>query len=329
MIFETGLVDHSIKDRIRNCLACESMQTSYAFQEYKFISKDKHVDHYLSEFPDTCNGIDNYILVISPSKIEAWLTYRYLDFDSTLLGLPVVTVTSLVTHNESGNYTSLIFDALIDTLRKQKIEYATLSVSTNDLRSKEIINTAAKHNFRYLNTLLTFVPTRNTAIFLDNLTTPSNSIRIRESIEDDYDSLYNIAKNSFRLDRYHQDPLLDHERCDKLQARSFKNAFTDGYVDEVLTAEYEGKAIGFCTIKRKMIQNLGIRVGYPVIAAVSSDHRGMGVYQMLESERLRRLICSCDVSEFGTYINNHPVHSFLTKAQMKLLRGMVQMALHL
>lgn len=151
----------------------------------------------------------------------------------------------------------------------KKYCHLTLRVLTND---KVTTNSALKFGFSICDTLVEWM------FSLKNPSLPKMEYKVlvRECEEEDLPYIKEIAKSSFKIDRFHSDPNLDNNLCDLYYEKWTENSFY-GFAEKVLVAIYNNEVVGFTTIKT--YENDPI--GHLVLSAVSSKYRGLGIYTCL------------------------------------------------
>lgn len=136
--------------------------------------------------------------------------------------------------------------------------------------------------------------------------------KLEDCKEDYIKNLKEIAGKSFIYDRFHTDPYLNNENCDKYYERWIENSY-HGFADRVITAIYNNEPIGFTTGKVYP----GDEYGHLVLSAVSNKYRGLGVYTSMIHEGVSWLLKEHGDRKgviVGTQVNNLAVQ----KAWIKL-----------
>lgn len=224
------------------------------------------------------------------------------------------------------------FDEFNSEIFQMKMGNVILSeedLSSGDLDVDDIINHGATMGFNHISVK---IPTPYKTLFnkfaskgffltdllseyvfvFDKCTLPKidHKTIIRDYEETDISGLMRIAKGSFDYDRFHADPTLDNQLCDKYYEQWIYNS-CHGFADKILVSEFDNKVVGFTTGKADHTQEYGRLV----LSAVSNEYRGLGIYtsmiyegvKWLEKEGFKGLIV-------GTQINNLAVQ----KAWIKL-----------
>lgn len=301
----------------------------YRYSEFRLFDQDKLFELFIGEMLVKVDGNYQYVRVQDGDNREAWALISESVYDSSIFGFKVGTVeTAMVTEGFSGGY-NILFTSIVGFAKKNFYRYLNLSLNTNDSSCPQFVNAAANSGFYYINTLVTFGFTKQTFsdLNLDYKIDPEISVRF--STPDDFEPLYRLAAKAYKIDRYHLDNNLPKHHCDRIYSESLRNSFFDGFVDGILVATYHEEPIGYFSGKYRRVEELGITAGTGVVSSVSPEHRGLGVFQAMNKALIEWLNQVSDFSEYGTYINNHPVHSVYIKSRMRMVRGALQMALYL
>ena len=109
-------------------------------------------------------------------------------------------------------------------------------------------------------------------------------VDVVEADENDAELLSKIARDVFRMDHFHGDPLLPQDKCHEVYAKWTRSCLS-GLSDVVLAAKRKSEILGYVTCK---IEQLGSRLGYGVIdlIGVARAHLNKGVGSLLLSEAL-------------------------------------------
>ena len=168
------------------------------------------------------------------------------------------------------NYTSSEFaEELLKTENFKNYDHITLRISCDD---KETTNSAIKNGFFICDTLVQWAFMNGQSLLADI----EYKVQIRECNETDLPFLKDIARKSFKIDRFHSDKSLNDDLCDSYYEKWIENSFR-GFAEKVFVAEYEEKPVGFITAKTYKDDEFG----HMVLSAVSSDYRGLGIYTAL------------------------------------------------
>lgn len=150
--------------------------------------------------------------------------------------------------------------------KEEGFKHITCKVPTNDIES---VNALERAGFFLVDTALTYT----FVIGKHSLKNMNYECVLDDCKENDLDRLKTIAKESYKIDRFHSDKTLPNELCDKYYEKWVENSYY-GFADKTLVAYYNGLPVGFETGKR--------RKGTPyydlVLSAVDKNARGLGIY---------------------------------------------------
>lgn len=109
------------------------------------------------------------------------------------------------------------------------------------------------------------------------LTPVTHRCQLGDCRPEDIERLKEIAKHAFKIDRFHSDPTLPNDLCDRYYEKWVENS-CHGFADKVLVAYHGGVPVGFSTGK----YTEGDEYIHLVLSAVASEARGLGVYTSME-----------------------------------------------
>lgn len=325
---DSGLLTTDIALELINLIENQVLKPHYQYSEFRMFDNGQLLSLYRRELLAKVDRQYHYVRISDGANREAWALIADADYDSSVFGFRVGVVdTAIVSVGFSEGYGS-IFSAITKHAIDNAYRYLSYSVNTNDASSQQLVNAAFLNGFYYINTLVTFGFTKDSFHELNLEYKYDPGIVVRFSNPDDFEPLFDLAGKAYKIDRYHLDPHLPKDKCDLMYAQSLRNSFFNGFVDGILVAEYHGKPIGYFSGKYRRVEEIGATAGTGVISSVSADHRGLGAFQAMNKALIVWLNSVSDFSEYGTYINNHPVHSVYIKSRMRMTRGAVQLALY-
>ena len=117
----------------------------------------------------------------------------------------------------------------------------------------------------------------------------------------DKERILEIAKNAYRIDRFHMDPSLPDDKCDCYYEKWSKNLCErDG--DKVFVIDLDGYVLGFTILQYKN------KTARAVLAAIDSKYQGNGYYTALMTDVLSYLKCKgFEKLYLGIQLGNMPV----------------------
>lgn len=183
--------------------------------------------------------------------------------------------------------------------------HVTGHISTDN---KKLLNMFLTNGFYIADTLVEYVFYFNKSV----LSTVENKVVLRDCTRKDLPAMKSIAKNSFKVDRFHSDQHLDNKLCDRYYEKWIENSY-NGFADKVIVAEYNGEPVGFTTAKIYPDEEFGRLV----LSAVSDKYRGLGIYTSMIHEGVQWMLKAHGDKKgvsLGTQINTLAVQ----KAWIKL-----------
>lgn len=186
-------------------------------------------------------------------------------------------------------------EAALVQAREQGIQHITSKVDTSQ---KEAANALLDNGFSIADTLVSHHFTFGKAV----LPPMTHQVELDDVRESDLPALKRIARESFKIDRFHSDPSLPDDLCDSYYEKWLENS-TRGFADRVLVARHQGEAVGFTT--KKLYPDRGYH--QLVLGAVSGEHRGLGIYTSMIHESVRWAIAHQGNAKYllvGTQIDN-------------------------
>lgn len=156
-------------------------------------------------------------------------------------------------------------------------DHLTVHVMSPD---KTTANNFFQEGFLLADTLVEFCFDKNKA----HLPEMNHRVILRDCNEQDLPVMMDIAKRSFVVDRFHSDPHLPNELCDKYYEKWIENSY-HGFASRTIVAVYNDEPIGFTTAKVYPDSDCG----HLVLSAVSDKYRGLGIYTSMIYEGTRWL----------------------------------------
>ncbi|MCI8483216.1 MAG: GNAT family N-acetyltransferase [Lachnospiraceae bacterium] len=146
---------------------------------------------------------------------------------------------------------------------------------------KDLLNSLLQEQFYLVDTLIEYVFDAKKKV----LPKIQHQCILRDCEKEDLPALKQIARNSFKTDRFHSDMYLENELCNQYYEKWMENSY-HGFAEKVIAAEYCGELVGFFTGKTYSDD----KYGHLVLAAVSDKHRGIGVYTSMIHECIRWML---------------------------------------
>lgn len=196
--------------------------------------------------------------------------------------------------------------------KNKGFKHLTCKIDTN---IKDIVYYLEKEEFYLMDTLVTYVFSYNKC----HLNNVDHRCIIRDCRYDDLETLKEIAKKSFKIDRFHSDKLLDEYKCDEYYEKWVENSY-NGFADNTIVAEIDGMPVGFTTCKLPNSEDKS-KTGQLVLSAVSECSRGKGVYTSMIYAGVKWLEGKANDVRVGTQINNTAVQKSWIKLGFTVLES--------
>jgi len=171
-----------------------------------------------------------------------------------------------------------LVELLDEEWRKEGIVYVFTRLNTADIVG---ILALEQHGFVTIDNLLTFSLATNEQQY----DVPINNVEISPATFDDVPELRRIAEESFRFDRFHNDPLISQTTADIMHAEWIENQVCNGLADHTIVARDKGGPFGFltCKIDRHAEKRLGVLIGTIWLVAVDKRARGKNTGRALSA----------------------------------------------
>ncbi|WP_205454737.1 GNAT family N-acetyltransferase [Clostridium botulinum] len=173
-----------------------------------------------------------------------------------------------------------IFEVVIKQCKIKRINHIALKTATKDYK---IIHAAEKKGFVLENVSMEYAFDYS----VEKIRDITSLCKIRESTKDDLKTVLAISKDTFKnFSRFHYDENLSNQKADELYEKWIINSFK-GYADKILVAENNGEVVGFCTLKNNFVNIQGEKACGAILAGVSPNARGLGVYKAMINEAIK------------------------------------------
>jgi GNAT superfamily N-acetyltransferase len=154
---------------------------------------------------------------------------------------------------------------------------------------------------------------------------PDDSPRalVRKIAPADHAQVERVAAAAFQgyYGHYHADPRLDPRKCDEgYVSWALRSCASRQVATDVLVAEYNGKVVGFATLRLNSLEE-----GEGVLFGVAPEAQGMGIYrsfmvdgmQWCKQQQVKRMVVSTQVTNVAVQkvwcrVGFEPAHSYYT-----------------
>ena len=299
--------------------------------EYREFSDDQLRQNHLKELEKLFLNENNFsISLINNGYLKGYILIEYMPYDSEIFGFNVYRISDFCFLGKDYFENEFIIQSLLHELENKiktlNIKYLTISINANIPISNLFFNSLMKNNFYYIHTLITFKMAKEEFNYIKLYKAKNNNVKIRLSRKEDSDVLFEIAKKSYKINRFHLDRNLNKEKCDLLHAKSAENSVLHEFADVIFVAEYKKEIVGYYSGKKKFNSILQTTLGNAIISAVLEKARGLGIFSLMNNSLLQWFHDNTDLSEMGTYITNIPVHKTWTNNGLNIIRGSYQLS---
>lgn len=300
--------------------------------EYRIFSDTQLYNDFIASTRVFVSHERNAIITIaSGGELKAFTLLEYLQFDSEIFGFNVYRITKIYIGGreakENDELLGLLLCEINNQVRQKQIKYLVTAINANNSNQATLINFLLVNRFRFINTLVSFKMTKDEYKDVYLYKPKTMDILVRKATNHDSEAIVSLAAKSYKINRYHLDPALDRDSCDRLHATSVYNALVNGFADMVIVAELHGKVVGYYTAKKKHCPELGVVFGHGLLTAVDESVRGLGIYSQLNNNILKWYSEHTDIAEMGTYVNNIPIHKTFTNNGLSIIRCVHQLSL--
>ncbi len=300
----------SIKElEVSDLKIVRALLDSYQFKPYHYLGQLRNEQ--LADF--TCDELagalslaeDNFTyLLCDRERALGLVMLRLLPWDRQIFGKEMASIPYLIAmpnQDEEVQIKAVLLSRLIDKCRELGIEHLSARVDAADLPS---IHALEEAGFRLMDTLIIY----SFDFDRDLVKEIKSPFQIRSQEERDVESVVSISSLCFHnyIDRFHSDPTLDDENCDRMYAEWARNSCQGVVADQVFVAEIKGQVVGFATCKFHTEVNRFIdrRIGEIVLVCVSPEVRGHGLYTGFIHHGLYWFQGKVDYVQVVTQINN-------------------------
>lgn len=282
------------------------------FQEYQFLEISQLLNKFQSDLKEVLSNIDAHAFVaIEETHVLGFINCELNGFDSEHFAFNCYNIKDLIIFSESNVKINNLSKILITTLEKKLATisssyHITVNLSNNLLHQNKIFNSLIRNSFYYIHTLISFRSYKKKYEVKSYY--PKEELLIRTANKNDVKQVSAIAEKSYKYSRFHMDPFLDDSQANKLLKQSAENSILENYVDIMFIAEINSQIVGYYSGKKRYIPEFEQTLGTVVFSSVDSNHRGIGIFSIMDSHILNWFSDNTDFSEMGTYLINYPVH---------------------
>lgn len=197
-------------------------------------------------------------------KVVGVVLYNILDLDTNVLGFKTVKVLSIKAEYSSKK---ILIKKIIESFKKQKVQYATIRVNLNDL---ETIDTLENEGFRIVDVYLFLLKRIEIGGQAEKL-----NVHIREASLADVKKLQDDIAPTFIYSRFFTDPLIKKNSAIRMHKIWIENCIKGKAAEKVYVAIVDGACAGFIAVE------MDGNEGHITLIGVSPKYRGRKISQAL------------------------------------------------
>lgn len=220
-----------------------------------------------------------HVVTTSVGTNHAFAAWTRAAWETGHLGIKTARIDAFqCTDPEDLECLSLLAQKLKNEWQSKGIGYVFTRLNTADIVS---ILALEQHGFVVIDNLLTFSLATNSRPDEDSI----GDVEMSPATIDDLPELRRIAEESFRFDRFHNDPMIPKSTADTMHAEWIENQVRYGLADHVIVARDNGIPIGFltCKVDRHAEKRLGVLIGTIWLVAVDEHARGNGIARAMSA----------------------------------------------
>ena len=202
----------------------------------------------------------------SGDTISGAVAWSPLPWDSSIFGFPAARLDFIIAAQNRPAVLDHLCAAAIDDAKASGICHLTARAPSSEI---EAIQALERAGFETIDAIQTFSLLLNGHAYLEG---PARRV-IRDYRAEDIDALCEIARTSYRLDRFHADTALPPGAADRAHAEWVRNSCLGRAADHVIVATHDNAPAGYVTCK--LDRSSG--VGTIVLVATSERARGRGL----------------------------------------------------
>ena len=301
------------------------------FCEYRRLETDCLRQNCVAQLQERVGGEKNFSLSVTRGgALKGYMLFEYLPYDSAIFEFNIYRISDFCFFGRDDIENQNILETILFNLQEKKeelnIKYITFPLNANIPTSTLLVNCLMENKFYYIDSLIVFKMQKHE--YKDIVLPKKNpaEITIRRATVEDEAAIFELAKKSYKIDRYHLDKHLSREKCDEFYANSAQNTVQGGFTDVIIIAEYKNEIVGYFSAKKSHNPILNATYGVSLLSAVAEEVRGLGVFSLMNNHLLKWYHENTDIAEMGTYLTNVPVHRAWTNNGLSLVRVSFQLA---
>jgi ribosomal protein S18 acetylase RimI-like enzyme len=299
----------------KNSNELDSFTDNIIYSPYYYLRKyanEKLLKQYYQEELENKTNVPNTDMF----KVLNGLAFLdYIPFDSEITKLQSYRISFLLSNPvNANNIKEALTENIINLATNKGAHSITSRVSLEDIATIQLFE---QKGFISTDNLVTYAMAQNE--YSQKITAKKHSIiqYLEKNNQSHIESLKFLAQQSFKNDRFHNDPLISNELADTIYYKWMENALNDSNQTIVIAIdEHNQLPVGFVISTINNIANL--KIGIIVLIAVDENYRGLNIgLDMLNESMNFFKYQHVDVIQVGTQISNIPAQKLYTKMGFK------------
>jgi hypothetical protein len=282
----------------------KSLLAAYAYgdlRRYRLINREKQIAH-LERRIAACAREGGVWVSERDGGIDALAAVRPLPWDSSIFNIKMAQIPLLLHRGGSDASRAevlALIDALIEHCRGAGIVHLNVKADADDFTLMQCLE---GKGFYLVDTIVTyiFIPRRQ------ELGHGKYLFKTRVYRPEDHDAVLHVASEAYKgfIGRYHADPHLPRELCDRLYQMWARQLLDGGIAERIIVAERKGKVVGFLgyRLKRDILESTGVKCVGGGLGGCLPE--GLGAYTAILEEAMREGMHRYDMQDFETQLNN-------------------------
>lgn len=206
-----------------------------------------------------------------------FIKYYIVPWDSEIFGYNILEIKVISTDSNKSNNLAGLINHLDSFCNKEKVRLVCCKVP---IYNNFLIDSMQDYGFKYVESSI--VPYINLSKINKEQYQSYCHSPVRKAREEDIKTLQQIAKKSFKYDRFHMDSKIDNNKADNRYAYWVENSFKDN--ESIYVILWDNRVAGFYIIKVYDKNYTSIRLG-----CISPEFQGKGLGRNIHAEILLEL----------------------------------------
>jgi hypothetical protein len=299
--------------------AVRALFGSYPYNDlrrYRIVNREKQTAYLLHKLA-ACLKDGKVLVAEGDGGLRALAAVRPLPWDSSVFGIRMGQIPVFIHDGRAAREDiSRLIDTLLNSCRADGIVHLNMKADADDFT---LVQCLEGKGFYLVDTIVTFifVPRRQ------ELGHGKYLFKTRVYRPEDHDAVLHVAAEAYKgfIGRYHADPHLPRELCDKLYQAWAKQLLDGGLAERIIVAERKGKVVGFLgyRMKKDILEATGVRCVGGGLGGCLPE--GFGAYTAILEEAMREGMHRYDMQDFETQLNNINIVRIYQKLNFEFARA--------